>query len=243
MPSRIDPTTLERLVPDLVSAHDTTGQDTLKLHLERYAFAAAHITGGAVLDIACGVGYGSRYLKDRTSAATVTGVDLSDEAIAYATQLYEDSSVTFQTADALAFQGGPFDAVISLETIEHLPDPAAFVRHAVRDLLAPGGLFVGSVPVTPSMDANPYHLSDFTPQSFRRLLADEGLHEVAALPQVQPFNPFAVALRTEVRMQSMRKSLLSYYAKHPRKMLLRLRSTVIDGFNNKYLTLACRKEK
>src|SRR3954447_873133 len=118
MPSRIDPTTLERLVPDLVSTHDITGRDTLKLHLERYAFAASHIADGALLDIACGVGYGSRYLKDHTRAATVTGVDLSEEAFAYATQRYGDNSVTFHAADALVFQGGPFSAVISLETIE-----------------------------------------------------------------------------------------------------------------------------
>jgi hypothetical protein len=149
--------------------------------------------------------------------------------------------VTFYTADALTFYGGPFDAVVSLETIEHLPQPEAFVRHAVRNLLVPGGLFVGSVPVTPSMDANPHHLSDFTSRSFSRLLTAEGLLEVAASPQVQPFNPFAVALRTEVRMQGMRKSLLSYYATHPGKALLRLKSTVVDGFNNKYLTLACRR--
>jgi hypothetical protein len=128
-----------------------------------------------------------------------------------------------------------------LETIEHLPQPEAFVRHVVRDLLVPGGVFVGSVPVTPSMDANPHHLTDFTSRSFKRLLTAEGLIEVAALLQVQPFNPIKATLRTEVRMRGMRTNLLSYYAQHPNKAFLRLKSTVVDGFNIKYLTLACRR--
>ena len=42
-----------------------------------------------------------------------------------------------------------FDTVVSLETIEHVPDPAGFVSRLVA-LLRPGGVFIGSVPTTPS---------------------------------------------------------------------------------------------
>jgi 2-polyprenyl-3-methyl-5-hydroxy-6-metoxy-1,4-benzoquinol methylase len=44
-------------------------------------------------------------------------VKLSDDAI---------QNVTFIKADAMTFSDDPFDVVVSLETIEHLPDPNKF---------------------------------------------------------------------------------------------------------------------
>ena len=55
---------LERLIPDQIRPGDTTGDQTLQLHLARYEFAAAHARPGRLLDIACGVGYGTRWLTD-----------------------------------------------------------------------------------------------------------------------------------------------------------------------------------
>jgi hypothetical protein len=108
--------------------------------------------------------------------------------------------------------------------------------------LRQGGVLVCSVPVTPSMDANPHHLSDFTKRSIRSLTTSLGLEEFSALEQVQPYNPFAVAMGIEPRLQDMRKGLLSYYMTHPGKFFLRVKSVIFDGFNNKYLTIATRKK-
>jgi SAM-dependent methyltransferase len=237
----IDTATLERLVPDYINEMGTTGRETLRLHLERYAFAAKCIgSSGRILDLACGVGYGSRLLKDAIAHASVTGVDISSSAIEYAHQRYSAPGLTFIESGAMVYHAELFDAVVSLETIEHLQYPAAFIQHVSRNLLKPGGIFVGSVPVTPSMDANPHHLTDFTSKSFRRLLSSCWPNEIAALHQIQPFDAFAVATCSEVRMQGMRRNLLGYYAVHPMKALLRIHSTLRDGFNNKYLTLACK---
>ena len=140
------------------------------------------------------------------------------------------------------FDDGPFAAVISLETIEHLPNPQAFMERVTKRLLRPGGLFVGSVPVTPSMDANPHHLHDFTARSFRELLASHGLVELESLHQVQPYSPLAVITKTEERMQAMRPNIWAYYCRHPQKALLRLESILTDGFKNKYLTIAALQQ-
>jgi len=40
---------------------ETTGKETLLLHLERYQYAANYVVPGTIADIACGVGYGSHY--------------------------------------------------------------------------------------------------------------------------------------------------------------------------------------
>ena len=63
-----DGDTLERLVPDHIEAGE--GEETLQLHLARYEFAAAHLRPGRVLDIACGVGYVTRLLADRSPRET-----------------------------------------------------------------------------------------------------------------------------------------------------------------------------
>jgi ubiquinone/menaquinone biosynthesis C-methylase UbiE len=231
--------TLERLVPDELLKDEATGLQTFRLHIERYEFAARKLRdANSILDIACGVGYGSRLLKDSLPAALVTGVDSSAEAIEYAKARYARPGLTFRVGDAMNFEDRPFDAVVSLETIEHLPDPQAFVQRVRTRVLRPGGIFIGSVPVTPSMDANPHHLHDFTARSFCKLLATRGFIEFDRLRQVQPYSPVAVITRTEERMQAMRPKILAYYRRHPHKALLRLKSLIVDGFNNKYLTIA-----
>lgn len=232
---------LERLIPDSLDPDDATGMATFQLHLERYGFAAAHAQPGRVLDCACGVGYGTRRLLEADSIQAAVGVDLSADAIATARERYAHPDARFEISDALQYRSlDQFDTVVSLETIEHVPDPQALVAHLVS-LLRPGGVFVGSVPTTPSMDANPYHLHDFTEASFRALLAANGLKEFASFPQEQPFNPLRVATRQEKRTQDLRQDLLGYYLQNPGKLWLRFWSTVVDGFRNKYLTIAARK--
>lgn len=59
MPAKSLLKSVERLVPSVLSDKDITGDKSLALHLERYRFAAQQVAGGHVLDMACGVGYGS----------------------------------------------------------------------------------------------------------------------------------------------------------------------------------------
>ena len=238
-----DTSSLERLVPDTLDADDATGHATLKLHLERYEFAAASgptNVPAQILDCACGVGYGTRLLRDRLSQSTLTGVDLSAEAVAFAIGRYQTERITYVCSDALEFRAGPFDMVVSLETIEHVPDPERLVRH-LFSLIKPGGIFIGSTPITPSADVNPHHLHDFTADSLRQLIRDAGGQEFDSILQVQPFSPFKIASGKEKRLADMRKGLLGYYLTHPRAAAKRAVSTVLDGFNNKYLTVAARR--
>ena len=45
-------------------------------------------------------------------------------------------------------------------------------------MLVKGGRFIASAPVTPSMDANPFHQTDFTIKSFKKLFTSAGLVEI-----------------------------------------------------------------
>jgi len=230
---------LERLVPEFIQSGEITGQQTLDLHFDRYEFAANQASPGRVLDIACGVGYGTRLLRDTIPGChEAVGVDLSQESITYAREKYGKDSIRFLVDNAMEFKDQEgFDTIVSLETIEHLPNPSEFIAHIVT-LLKPGGIFIGSVPTTPTVDANPHHLHDFTEESFRQLLAIHQVKEKASFRQTQPFNPITVLSRKETRLSDLRQNMVQYYFAHPQALLQRFWSTLRFGFSNRYISIA-----
>ncbi|HYF32395.1 MAG TPA: class I SAM-dependent methyltransferase [Chitinophagaceae bacterium] len=233
--------TMERIMPDLMRTGDKAAQLSLKLHLERYHFACQHLLPGRVLDIACGTGYGTRQLAECSGNACI-GVDVSFDAIAYATNRYAHPDIRFICEDVLQFtDAGRFQNIVSLETIEHLQDPAVVVAH-LYELLLPGGRLIASAPVTPSVDANPYHVNDFTARSFRALFAKHKLAEVASLVQRQPYSIREIFSKKTGRTSNARKGLVRYYLSNPGKFFLRIRSLLTDGLNNHYLVLVLQKQ-
>jgi len=237
-----DSDSLERIVPEDLAAGEATGDATLRLHLERYEFAARHMPPGRILDLACGVGYGSAMLASRPASALVIGADLSRDALAHARRHYAAPGIQFVRADGAGWlRAGSVDGVTSLETLEHVVDPAGLFAQLVA-LLRPGGTLVASVPVTPSVDANPHHVTDFTEGQFVALGARHGLAIVARLDQVQRYSPVSVVARTERRTRGVRRGLPAYYLRHPGAFWRRIAALARFGFTNRYLTIAWRRE-
>lgn len=230
---------LERIVPEALEAGEATGADTLRLHLERYRFATEHIPAGTVLDLACGVGYGSALLSE--GRPHVIGADLSRAALQHARDHYGRPAIQWVRGDGASWlRTGSVDAVVSLETLEHVVDPEALFA-AFVGVLRPGGVLVASVPVTPSVDGNPHHLTDFTTRSFLALGARHGLVPFAQLKQRQPYSAVAVLARSERRTQDRRRGLLGYYLGHPGAFARRVGAIIRFGFVNDYLSVAWRK--
>ncbi|PWU08271.1 MAG: class I SAM-dependent methyltransferase [Terriglobia bacterium] len=241
-PGNLDINSLERIVPDELESGGATGLATLEYHLARYTFAASHLRGSRLLDIACGVGYGTCYLAEHCSQITVAhGIDISAQAIAYARARYARPPIEYFCEDAMRFScDQAYETIVSLETVEHMPDAAGFLKRLVR-FLEPGGVLIASVPTTPSMDGNPNHLADFTRRSFRRLGHRAGLKEIAAFEQEQPFDAAAVASQKEKRLVRTPASLLQFYARRPWKLVTRVAATLRYGFANHYLTIVWEK--
>lgn len=114
-------------------------------HAQRYRFAVRLATGARVLDLGCGVGYGSRMLS--RVARRVMAVDLSPDAVAYARRAYAAAHLSFLIGDArrLPFPDASFDFVSCFEMIEHVTDHETLLTEVSR-VLAPGGQFVVSTP-------------------------------------------------------------------------------------------------
>ena len=115
-------------------------------HWHRYHFARRWTAGKRVLDVACGEGYGSALLA--RDAARVTGVDISEAAIAHARQAYAAvANLAFHCAPctALPLEAGSIDVAVSFETIEHIAQQGPFLDELAR-VLAPDGVLVLSCP-------------------------------------------------------------------------------------------------
>ncbi|GAB4166215.1 MAG: bifunctional 3-demethylubiquinone 3-O-methyltransferase/2-octaprenyl-6-hydroxy phenol methylase [Erythrobacter tepidarius] len=106
-----------------------------------YIDRSVGLRGKRVVDVGCGGGILAEAMAAR--GATVTGVDLSEKALAVARiHLIESGrqvDYLLASAEQLAAQmPGQFDAVTCMEMLEHVPDPASTVR-ACAGLLRPGG--------------------------------------------------------------------------------------------------------
>jgi 2-polyprenyl-3-methyl-5-hydroxy-6-metoxy-1,4-benzoquinol methylase len=94
--------------------------------------------GGRILDIGCGTGQVANYLAKR--GYDVTGIDLSPLFVKEAANS-GDAKFKVMDSTSLKFKDSTFDAVISAETLEHIPNPAKALSEMTR-VLKPRGLIV-----------------------------------------------------------------------------------------------------
>ncbi len=118
-------------------------RDRLVAQLAHGSTSARPLAGLSVLDVGCGGGLLAEPLT--RLGARVTGIDADAEGVAIARShaamagLAIDYGVT--TPEDLVATGRVFDAVVSLEVVEHVTDPDAFLQALVR-LTRPGGALV-----------------------------------------------------------------------------------------------------
>jgi SAM-dependent methyltransferase len=197
--------------PPGVPPLELTGERTLpdvpaenywyRRHLAVYEWIAARVAGAAVLDMACGEGYGSEVLA--RTAATVVGVDGNPEAHEHARLKYTRPGLSFEWGAVETYgEVGAFDAVVFLQTIEHVIDPSAVLRH-FRGLLAADGVAYVSTPNVLTLappDAaksdNPWHLREYRAEEFAELCRSAfGRVELLGLFHARKLRVHEIALR------------------------------------------------
>ena len=139
------------------------GEDFMRKTRERLHWICSKVAGENVLDIGCSQGTLARLLAPL--GKHVLGIDINKDAIAYAEGKLPELDVAsrerlqFLAMNFMDFKSeAQFDTVVMGEILEHLPDPAAFVKKACTHLVK-GGTFVATVPF--GINDDPDHRQTF----------------------------------------------------------------------------------
>jgi 2-polyprenyl-3-methyl-5-hydroxy-6-metoxy-1,4-benzoquinol methylase len=181
------PAYVQQNQPPGVPPLELTGERTLpdvpeenywyRRHLVVYRWIAERCRGKRVVDLACGEGYGSAVLAE--FASEVVGVDANPDAYEHATLRYSRPGLRFERALVEEFaHPDPFDAVVFLQTIEHVQQPVELLRH-IKSLLAAGGAAYISTPNRLTLapkgaqrSGNPWHVYEYTFDEFHQLVGE-----------------------------------------------------------------------
>lgn len=158
---------------------DLTGAVLRRRHEAAYTFARDFVAEGEsyVVDVACGVGYGSRILSD--AGAYYVGLDRASDALRKAERL-RDSPGTFMAANAIGgvpVESNCADLVLAFQIIEHIPPRVTdrFLDELSRICKTDGHIIFTTpnrrhrlLPLQPPW--NPYHEREFDRKGLAELL-------------------------------------------------------------------------
>jgi SAM-dependent methyltransferase len=157
---------------------------TWKRHVAAYALCEPFLPLGRILDLGCGVGHSFHLLAPRETV----GVDIEPSAL----EGQDRDTVAADMRD-LPFPDGSFDGLISVQSLEHVPDGERVVREARRVVRA-GGVAVFQTPnrltfARPDEIIDPYHYVEYDPSELRALcetaFAEVELHGMFGTPRYE----------------------------------------------------------
>jgi SAM-dependent methyltransferase len=121
-------------------------------HLIRYAWALQVLADrpslSSVLDVACGAGYGSYQIAQTFPQTRVIGADYDCSAIELAQRTYVLPNLTYLCGDVLRWAetlgAAMYDAIISFDTIEHVPHREVMLQNVIEHLHPSGALLLST---------------------------------------------------------------------------------------------------
>lgn len=208
-----------------------------RYQIQMYHYLASTVdwTDSHALEVGSGRGGGASFITRHFKPKSMTGVDLSDKAVAFCNQYHagvDGLSFTQGDAEALQFPAESFDIIINVESSLYYPNVEKFFAHVVR-LLKPGGHF---------LYADMRYLDEV--ETWRKQLQETGL-ELISEEDITKNAKHALALNQEYR-----KNLVKKYAPRILKKVLgrfggadggRLAESHNDAGKRVYLRFAFRK--
>lgn len=158
-----------------------TGHLIPPVQIKLYRSLAAHwAPGRTILDIGCSIGTGTNYLSHY--ARHVWGIDINEEAIRFAKEIFERPNLSFEVMDVEnppTRELAPFEVVLMIEVIEHLTDPVIginFMKKFFSDKLNTVGFITAPNRNNPRVckldDKNDLHLHRWTAGEFYSFLTE-----------------------------------------------------------------------
>lgn len=151
-----------------------------------------NVSPRTVLNVGCGVGFQDVEMAKRPGVSSVLGIDFSPKSIEVAQREYGHPHVQRQVADIRSAELGLFDLVVSFEVIEHVVDPAEFMRLCASHA-RPGGWVAVVTPNwrrlmnrllpllrRPPVLGDPQHFFELTQDDLSRLGREAGLVQTDA---------------------------------------------------------------
>jgi 2-polyprenyl-3-methyl-5-hydroxy-6-metoxy-1,4-benzoquinol methylase len=168
---------IERIDP--INWEEARSNEIVKQHSNRYIWAREFMDGsGDLVDVACGVGYGTWYLAKKVYQAY--GIDISEQAIDHANKYFDASNIMWVCNDATKDIFEDISYITCFETIEHIEDDKSFIKqlyewlHDEEPYMWDAGILLISAPnenIVPLKKwPNPYHYRHYTPDGLRAIL-------------------------------------------------------------------------
>lgn len=136
-----------------------------------YEYVLDTIVGKKLLDVGCGLAYGTSIMA--TKALEATGLDYDLPTIERNKVTYaEQKNLRFiqGSVPPLPFPEAEFDVITAFQFIEHIEKREAFIRDAIR-VLRPGGQLIISTPNSKmSLARNPFHVHEYTFDEMKQTL-------------------------------------------------------------------------
>lgn len=173
--------------------------------LARYNFASKFVRNAKVLDLGCGIGYGS-YLMAREKAQYVVGLDRKEAAIRIATQHFMLPNLKYIVMNCLSpsLRSEKFNVVVAFELIEHIENDYLLLQNIFNFLDKTGCLILS----TPNKEVtlpgrrrppNLFHVREYLPEKLFDLLGE-------FFPRVEMYGVFLTGQDAIVRQKALEKS-------------------------------------
>ena len=140
-----------------------------------------------VIDVGCGIGFHDFLMANKIDVQEVVGIDYSAKSVEMANHYYPHKKIRRQVADIYEMEPKDFDMAVSFQVIEHLSEPAKFLKACVK-LVKPGGWVVVITPNRGRLEnrirkifslselkCDPQHFAEYRMEELAPIAKDAGL--------------------------------------------------------------------
>lgn len=149
------------------------GDSMVRFAPERFGYIGTFLPiKGEVLDVGCGLGHLTRFIKAMCPLLEVSGTDCSEVAVRHAASLDKQANY-FYSRPTKIDTDKKYDAIVATEVLEHIEDDEEFLREIKRHL-KPNGIVVLTTPIAPpgkKEKASVEHVREYYEGEFENLLS------------------------------------------------------------------------